>query len=199
MATKKKEEPETAPVTEGAEGEAPAAPAPRFGKKQKIIAGAAAGLLLFGGGGAAFFIGSGKEHPKEGAKAGKSEEAAKDEEAEPEAEGESEGEGEGKSGELPLVDVPPMIVNLRTAGGEPRYLKLHFMIEARNASKTDALQKKLPAIIDSFQPFLRELRPEDLSGSAAVFRIKEEMLVRTTAAVGTGMVKDILIQDIVQQ
>ena len=43
------------------------------------------------------------------------------------------------------------------------------------------------------------MRPEDLSGSAAVFRIKEEMLVRTTAAVGTGMVKDILIQDIVQQ
>lgn len=54
-------------------------------------------------------------------------------------------------------------------------------------------------MLDSFQPFLRELRPEDLSGSAAVFRIKEEMMVRATATLGAGQVKDILIQDLVQQ
>ena len=37
------------------------------------------------------------------------------------------------------------------------------------------------------------------AGSAAVFRIKEEMLVRATEVSGAGMVKDILIQDLVQQ
>ena len=58
---------------------------------------------------------------------------------------------------------------------------------------------ELPLVLDSFQPFLRELRPEDLSGSAAVFRIKEEMMVRATATLGAGQVKDILIQDLVQQ
>jgi flagellar FliL protein len=53
------------------------------------------------------------------------------------------------------------------------------------------------------QPFLRELRPDDLAGSAAVFRIKEEMLSRTTQALGqalgAGAVRDVLIQDLVQQ
>ena len=39
----------------------------------------------------------------------------------------------------------------------------------------------------------------DLAGSAAVFRIKEEMLSRTTQALGTGAVRDVLIQDLVQQ
>ena len=47
--------------------------------------------------------------------------------------------------------------------------------------------------------FLRELRPEDLNGSAAVFRVKEEMMARMTATLGANMVRDVLIQDLVQQ
>lgn len=205
MAGKKKTEVETplpaldkddpkssgAAAMEGGEGEVHAEKPTRFGKKQKIIAAAVALVLLGGGGGAALFMGGGDK--KAEAKAGEHEEAAA-EEAE-----EAEAEGEGEGGELPLVDVPVMIVNLRTATGDARYLKLRFMIEARTAAKVEPLKAKLPAIIDAYQPFLRELRPEDLAGSGAVFRIKEEMLARATAAVGTGMVKDILIQDLVQQ
>lgn len=190
-----KDEPPSAgaTATEADEGEGHAEKSARFGKKQKIIAAATALLLLGGGSGAALLMGGGDK--KAEAKAGEHKEAA----AEEAEEAEAEGEGEGEGGELPLVDVPVMIVNLRTATGDARYLKLHFMIEARSAAKVEPLKGKLPAIIDSYQPFLRELRPEDLSGSGAVFRIKEEMLARATAAVGTGMVKDILIQDLVQQ
>ena len=61
------------------------------------------------------------------------------------------------------------------------------------------MKEKLPLILDAYQPFLRELRPEDLAGSAAVFRLKEEMLVRTTRALGPGAVVDVLIQDLIQQ
>ena len=68
-----------------------------------------------------------------------------------------------------------------------------------SGAKADQVQRRMPAIIDSYQPFLRELRPEDIAGSAAVYRIKEEMMVRTVAVVGKGIVKDILIQDLVQQ
>ena len=49
------------------------------------------------------------------------------------------------------------------------------------------------------QPFLRALRPEDLSGSAAVVRLKEEMLIRAGEAFGRGRIRDILIQDLIQQ
>lgn len=182
--------------------DAPPQPAGKFGflKNKKVLIGAAAGLLLLaGGGGAALMMSGGEEKPphSEQAKADATheEEAA----AEEEEEAEAEGEGEGKDGELPLVDVPPMIVNLRTTNGEPRYLKIRFMLEAKSAAKVDKLKEKLPVIIDAYQPFLRELRPEDISGSAAIFRIKEEMLVRATEAAGKGMVKDVLIQDLVQQ
>ena len=165
---------------------------PRFGKKQKIMAAAGgAVLLLAGGGAAALFMGSGQPSAT-------GNHADHEAHEEPDAE-EEEAEGEGEAGELPLVDVPAIVVNMRTAGGQPRYLKIRFMIEARSSAKVEPLKAKLPAIIDSYQPFLRELRPEDLSGSAAVFRIKEELLSRATATVGTTMVKDILIQDLVQQ
>ena len=98
-----------------------------------------------------------------------------------------------------FVDVPAMIVNLRSPDGASRFLKIHFMLVPGPKGTADSLKDKLPLILDAYQPFLRELRPEDLAGSAAVFRIKEEMLVRATEVSGPGMVKDILIQDLVQQ
>jgi flagellar FliL protein len=57
----------------------------------------------------------------------------------------------------------------------------------------------MPEIRDALQPFLRELRPEDLAGSAGVFRIKEEMTRRVKDRVGPDKVDDILIQDLIQQ
>ena len=57
---------------------------------------------------------------------------------------------------------------------------------------------RLPLVIDRFQPFLRELRPDDLSGSAASCRVKEELLVRSNQALGDGSVRDVLIQDLIQ-
>lgn len=179
-----------------AEGGTPPAPAGKLGflRNKKVLIGLVGGLVvLAGGGGAALFLSGGhKAEAGQGAEEGEA--AAEEEEAPAEESG-----GEGKDGELPLVDVPPMIVNLRTADGEGRYLKLHFMLEARTAAKADKLKAQLPAIIDAYQPFLRELRPEDVSGSAAVFRIKEEMLARATDVAGRGVVRDVLIQDLVQQ
>ncbi|MEN2786144.1 flagellar basal body-associated FliL family protein [Sphingomonas qilianensis] len=97
------------------------------------------------------------------------------------------------------VDVPPITVNLRVPGGQARFLKLRFMIVAGQAEQADAIRARLPILLDALQPFLRELRPEDLNGSAAVFRIKEEMMVRARAIYGDGVVRDLLIQDLVQQ
>lgn len=97
------------------------------------------------------------------------------------------------------VDVPVMVVNLRSNDGRARLLKLHIMLVAVDAGHSEAVKAKLPLYLDTLQPFLRELRPEDLNGSAAVFRMKEEMMARANDALGTGMVSDVLIQDLVQQ
>lgn len=98
-----------------------------------------------------------------------------------------------------FVEAPPMVVNLRSADGQARYLKLRFIVVAGGPEFTDEVRGRLPLILDALQPFLRELRPEDLNGSAAVFRVKEEMMRRAADAMGAGVVRDILIQDLVQQ
>ncbi|MBB4840150.1 flagellar FliL protein [Sphingomonas kyeonggiensis] len=176
-------------IEEGAEAAKAAKPK---SKKKLIIIGAAAGVLLLGGGGGAAFLFSGSSAKAEEAKS-----AHGEKKEEKSAEG---GHGEGtESGKDAFLDVPAMMVNLRSPDGQARFLKLHFMIVPGDGVAPDDLKEKLPLVLDSFQPFLRELRPEDLSGSAAVFRIKEEMMVRATATLGDGQVKDILIQDLVQQ
>lgn len=158
----------------------------RFGKKKIIIAAAGAFLLLGGGGGAYAVMGGSAQAEGHG------EQAAAADHAEA-------GDGESESAEAEFVDVPPMVVNLRSADGAARFIKLHFMLVPASADKAEGIKTKLPLILDAYQPFLRELRPEDLAGSAAVYRIKEEMLVRAGDVLGRGQVKDVLIQDLIQQ
>lgn len=180
-------------VEEGAEGAKPAQPK---SKKKLIIIGAAAGVLLLGGGGGAAMMLSGGSAKAETAAEGHGEEADHGAGAEAESGGHGGGGGEAKGA---YIDVPAMVVNLRSPDGASRYLKIHFMIVPGPKATADSVREKLPLILDAYQPFLRELRPEDLAGSAAVFRIKEEMLVRASSVAGPGAVKDILIQDLVQQ
>lgn len=97
-----------------------------------------------------------------------------------------------------LVDVAPMTVNLRTPDGAAHNLRVHVMLVPGEAGK-EVVEAQLPLIVDAFQPFLRELRPEDIAGSAATFRVKEELLIRSNAILGEGSVRDVLIQDLVQQ
>src|SRR5204862_75795 len=99
--------------------------------------------------------------------------------------------GGGEEG-VKFVDIPAMVVNIRSPDGAARFLKVHVML-VPGTMKDDAIKAGLPLVLDAYQPFLRELRPEDLAGSAAVFRVKEELLVRTTGALGEGSVKDVLI------
>jgi flagellar FliL protein len=176
-------------IEEGAAGAKPAAPK---SKKKLIIIGAAAATLLVGGGGGAFMIFGGSSAKAEAPAEGGHDEAPSESEG-------GHGEGGEASGKDAFVDVPAMVVNLRSPDGAARFLKVHFMLVPGPKGTADNLKDKLPLILDAYQPFLRELRPEDLAGSAAVFRIKEEMLVRATQVAGSGMVKDILIQDLVQQ
>lgn len=168
-------------------------PAPNKKKKLIIIGAATVAALTLGGGGAAFFMG-GKSATK--AEAAHGEEAAADA---GHGEGDAKDEKGGEGKEAKFVDVPTISVNLRSPDGSARFLKLHLMLVPGPKTTDTALKDKLPVVLDAYQPFLRELRPEDLGGSAAVFRLKEELIVRATRVLGPGMVKEVLIQDLIQQ
>ena len=51
----------------------------------------------------------------------------------------------------------------------------------------------MPRIVDKFQIYLRELRLEDLRGSAGIYRLREELLLRVGR--GAGHVKDVLFRE----
>lgn len=166
------------------------APAKPNGKKKKLILiGAAAAVLLIGGGGGAYFMFSGSSAEPVAAEGGHEAPAA----------AKGGGHGEGGGAEDAPLDVPPILVNLRSPDGAPHFLKLHVMLVAGPKSSFEDLKKKLPILMDAYQPFLRELRPEDLSGSASIYRIKEELMRRSVAAIGAEQIEDVLVQDLVQQ
>jgi flagellar FliL protein len=57
----------------------------------------------------------------------------------------------------------------------------------------------MPRIVDQFQSYLRELRVDDLRGSAGVMRLKEELLRRINVAAAPFSVRDVLLKEMIVQ
>jgi flagellar FliL protein len=101
--------------------------------------------------------------------------------------------------EAVYVELPDMLVNLRATGKQPSYLKLSVSLELDDPLVVLEVEKVKPRIIDRFQVYLRELRAEDISGSAGVYRLKEELLARINTAIEPHEVKDVLFREMLIQ
>ncbi|MBS0334788.1 MAG: flagellar basal body-associated FliL family protein, partial [Proteobacteria bacterium] len=84
---------------------------------------------------------------------------------------------EGPDGVL-FYTIPDVVVNMQTADGRPTFLKLKLTLEMPNQDAVDELEPNMPRLQDMFQTFLRELRPEDLSGSQGSYQLRMEILRR---------------------
>lgn len=98
-----------------------------------------------------------------------------------------------------FYDLPDMLVNLNSTGRRPTFLKMQVSLELENEADLPRLQSLSPRIIDNFQVYLRELRVEDLRGSAGIYRLREELLARVNTAVRPARVKDVLFKEILVQ
>lgn len=98
-----------------------------------------------------------------------------------------------------FYDLPEMVVNLESGTNKPAFLKIALSLELDEDADLEVLDRLLPRVVDQFQVFLRELRVDDLSGSAGVYRIKEELLRRVTAAVHPVEVRDVLFKEMLVQ
>ena len=92
-----------------------------------------------------------------------------------------------------------MIVNLSSADGQPRYLRLSVQLELKNEEEKTSVEQVMPRVIDQFQTYLRELRVKDLRGSAGIYRLQMELLSRVNAAAYPVEVQDVLFQEILIQ
>ena len=98
-----------------------------------------------------------------------------------------------------FYDLPEMLVNLNTNGQTgPSYLKLSVAIELEGEESVAIIEPLLPRIVDRFQVYLRELRVADLSGSAGMYQLKNELLRRINSAVPVE-VKDVLFKEMIVQ
>ena len=116
------------------------------------------------------------------------------------AEGEHGGEHAAAEEHPPVfMDLPDMLVNLSSPSGDRAILKLTVALELADAETQAKIQPVMPRVIDNFQVFLRELRVEDLSGSAGMFRLKEELVRRVNLAVAPVQVRDVLFKEMLIQ
>ena len=187
-------------VTDGADGEAEGAPAKKKLPLLFIIIPAAL-VVLGGGGGAAFFLMQPKAEAAEGGHAA------------PEKKKDGGGHGAAADGEAdPALGVisdgpdgvvfytlPDMTVNIQAPDGRPMYLKLKLTLEMKDADLAHHLQAEMPRMQDMFQGFLRELRPDDLAGSAGSFQLRAEILRRVNLIAAPGKVDAVLIEEMLVQ
>jgi flagellar FliL protein len=180
-------------VSEGEEGEG-GKPKKKLSMKMMLIAGAAA-LVVVGGGGAAGFIflkpkpeAVGKAGAKKhAAKKGKEEKGKKDEKVAGQVR-------EGPDGIL-FYTMPDVVVNMQTADGRPTFLKLKLTLELPDQETVDNLEPNMPRLQDMFQTFLRELRPEDLSGSQGSYQLRMEILRRVNLVISPSKANAVLIEE----
>ena len=98
-----------------------------------------------------------------------------------------------------FFDLPEILVNLNTGRRQSTYLKISIALELDNSDMLPRIESLLPRVIDNFQVYLRELRREDLSGSAGIFRLKEELLLRVNAALHPAQIRDVLFKEMLVQ
>jgi flagellar FliL protein len=97
-----------------------------------------------------------------------------------------------------FVDLPEMMVNLDSKD-RPQYLKVKIALEVGEQKLAADIQPMMPRVLDTFQTYMRQLRPSDLEGSAGLFRLKEELTRRVNVAVYPAKVDAVLFKEIVVQ
>jgi flagellar protein FliL len=97
------------------------------------------------------------------------------------------------------VDVPEMVANLNSTNHKPSYVKLSARIEVPKPEDAEKVKAALPRLQDMMQTYLREMRPEELRGSAGTYRLREELLVRANAAVSPAKISDVLFTQMLVQ
>jgi flagellar FliL protein len=142
-----------------------------------LIAGAAAFLVIAGGAGAYFMLFSGAP----------AETHATDE------------HGAAVMHEGFIFNLPPMTVNLKSAGDGEAFMKLTIALEVADEEVMTEIQPRLAKVVDAFQVYLRELRKSDLEGSAGIYRLKEELRRRINVAIYPQQVDSILFREILVQ
>jgi flagellar FliL protein len=98
-----------------------------------------------------------------------------------------------------FVAMPEITANLNAPGRRAAFIRRKSQIEVAGPADAAALQAAMPRIVDLFTTYLREIRPEELCGSAGTHRLREELTARANVAAAPARVTEILFTEILVQ
>lgn len=168
---------QTMDTDQGAEERvAPPAPTSQKNRKKKLVIGGMVALLAFGGLGVAYatgLIGTLKGS------------AAASQAVDPTVPG--------------SVDIPELVANLNAGPRRTSFVRLKARLELSSKSDEAAVQALQPRMQDLFQTYLRDMRPDELRGSAGTYRLREELIARANIALAPARVTEILFIELLVQ
>jgi len=157
-----------------------------------ILIGAAIALVLVAGGGAAAYFLVFAHHGPASAHAAKAKKAKKD--GDKKDDKNAAQVTDGPDGVV-FYTPPDIVANMDTADGKPTFLKLKLTFELPDHDTADVIDQDMPRLQDMLQTFLRELRPEDLSGSEGSYQLRMELLRRVNLIIAPAKVNTVLIEE----
>jgi flagellar protein FliL len=97
--------------------------------------------------------------------------------------------------EIEFVELDPIMISLN-GPGSVQNLRFRAHVEVNRAHK-NAVEKLKPRIVDVLNSYLRALDVEDLTGPAALLRLRAHMLRRIKIVAGDDAVRDLLIMEFI--
>ncbi len=150
-------------------------PAKHGGKRKLLLIGVA--VLVLAGGGAAWFTG-----------------------VVPRLLHHEEPHVEAKVSTAPVfLDLPDIVANLNAGPRRAAFIKLKAKLELARAEDQATVQAAMPRVLDLFQTYLREMRPDELRGTAGTYRLREELVARTNIAAQPAHVLNVLFTELLVQ
>jgi flagellar FliL protein len=113
--------------------------------------------------------------------------------------GDTKAEAKAASEPPTFVDLPEIIANLNGNPRHPSFVKLHAKLELAKATDAAVVQAAMPRLLDLFQTYLREMRPEEFRGSAGTYRLREELIARASIVAAPAQVEDVLFTELIVQ
>ena len=98
-------------------------------------------------------------------------------------------------GDIAFVEVEPMIISVKAQPNQ-RLLRFRAQLEVPKSHAED-VTKLLPRVVDVLNSYLRALEVADLEDSAALTRLRAQMLRRVQVVTGKDRVNDFLIMEFV--
>ena len=105
----------------------------------------------------------------------------------------------GAPGEPSFYTMPKIIVTVNSGNGRRSQLLVKLTLESDDPMIFDRIDSVLPRITDQFQMFLREMRIDDLSGSAGDYRIRRELRRRVNMSLYPDSIDAVLIEEFIVQ